>query len=132
MSQLFVGIKGKTSLTVKEGQTAMSMKSGTLDVLATPAVIALAEECAWKSIQDYLPQGQTTVGIYIQMEHKAPTPLGMDVVCQTELIKTEGRKLTFSFTVYDSGDEIATGVHKRFIVNSAEFIKKASEKENGV
>lgn len=126
MTKLCVGIKGTCTLRVEERHTAKMMKSGTLDVLATPALVAFVEECAWTSVQSYLDEGQGTVGVSVQMVHKAPTPLESEVKCQTELIQVDGRKLTFAFTVSDSVGEVASGVHERFIIDTEKFIKKTA------
>lgn len=126
MTKLCVGIKGTCTLRVEERHTAKMMKSGTLDVFATPAIVALMEECAWTSVQSYLDEGQGTVGVSVQMVHKAPTPLGGEVKCQTELIQIEGRKLTFAFTVSDSVGEVASGIHERFIIDTEKFMKKTA------
>ena len=40
-----------------QNNTAAAMGSGALPVLATPAVAALVEEAAWKSVQPFLAQG---------------------------------------------------------------------------
>ena len=56
------GIKNRIELVVEEKLTAKQMKSGTLDVFATPAMIALIEETAWQSIAPCLEEGQGTVG----------------------------------------------------------------------
>ena len=125
MAELCVGIQGTCRVEVTNDLSAKSIKSGTLDVLATPAVVALAEECAWKSVQPYLENGLGTVGISVDMKHIAPTPVGREVVCRTELTHLEGRKMTFSFRVSDSVQEIAFGTHNRFIVNEDEFMAKA-------
>ena len=74
-----IGIKGICELVVTEEISAKKMGSGTLDVLATPAMIALMEKTAWTSVQDELDEGCGTVGISMNITHDAPTPLGMKV-----------------------------------------------------
>ena len=73
---LTVGIKGTLERTVTEEVTAKAMGSGELPVFATPAVVALAEECAWKSVAGGLEEGQGTVGTRMELSHLAATPLG--------------------------------------------------------
>ena len=46
---LEVGIKGTCTVTADESNSAKTMRSGTLDVFATPAMIALMEKTAWTS-----------------------------------------------------------------------------------
>ena len=51
---LKAGIKGTQEVLVTEANTAKTMGSGTLDVFATPAMIALMELTAWKCVGPYL------------------------------------------------------------------------------
>lgn len=122
------GIKLSTEITVDSAMSAATMRSGTLDVLATPAMIALIEKTAWESVSPYLEQGQTTVGTALNIKHLAPTPLGMKVRCDTVLTEIDGRKLTFKADVYDEAGLIGSGTHERFIVNADKFQAKADAK----
>lgn len=119
------GIKGEQSVIVDETNTAKTMGSGTLDVFATPSMIALMEKTAWESVEIELDEGCGTVGIRLEVSHDAPTPLGMKVTCESELVKVEGRKLTFQVRAYDERGEIGKGTHERFIVNEKAFQEKA-------
>ena len=67
------GMTGKAVLTVNTPHTARVMKSGSLDVLATPILSALMEEAACAAIAEALDEGMTTVGGSISLVHKAPT-----------------------------------------------------------
>ena len=87
---LEAGIKGYQEMTVTAEDTAKVHKSGTLDVLATPRMAALMEETAWKSVAEHLDTGMGTVGIKLNLEHLAPTPVGMKVWCETVLREWRG------------------------------------------
>jgi predicted thioesterase len=128
---LEVGIKGKQEVTVSESNSAKTMGSGTLDVFATPAMIALMEKTAWESVQAKLDEGSGTVGTSLNVKHVAATPLGMKVTCESELIKVDGRALTFSVKAYDEAGLIGEGEHERFIVFNDKFQAKANAKKNG-
>lgn len=119
------GIKGEQSVIVDETNTAKTVGSGTMDVFATPSMIALMEKTAWESVDGELDEGCGTVGIRLEVSHDAPTPLGMKVTCESELVKVEGRKLTFEVRAYDERGEIGKGTHERFIVNEKAFQEKA-------
>ena len=125
---LTTGIKGNRELIVTEELTAKAIGSGELPVLATPAVIALAEETAWRSVAAFLEPGQGTVGTKLEVEHISATPVGMKVKCETELTEIDRRKLTFSVTVFDEVGVVAKGMHCRFIVDNEKFLKKAESK----
>nr|MBP3599327.1 thioesterase family protein [Eubacterium sp.] len=125
---LELGIKGKETVVVSEVNSAKTMGSGTLDVFATPAMIALMEQTAWKSVAKELEEGSGTVGIRLEVSHDAPTPFGMTVTCESELVKIDGRKLTFELRAYDEQGDIGKGIHERFIINNEKFQIKANEK----
>lgn len=127
---LQIGMKGHVEKTVTADMSAKIWGSGELDVYATPCMIALAEETAWRSIADALEPGQGTVGTRLDIAHIAATPIGMRVWCDTELIEIDRRKLTFSVNVYDEAGKIAEGTHERFIVDNERFQQKANAKAN--
>ncbi|MCI9411407.1 MAG: thioesterase family protein [Eubacterium sp.] len=125
---LKTGIKGKETTIVDESNTAKTMGSGTLDVFATPAMTALMEKTAWKSVAEELEEGCGTVGIRLEITHDAPTPLGMKVTCESVLTGIDGRKLTFEVEARDERGKIGSGIHERFIIDNKKFQEKANQK----
>lgn len=125
---LETGIKGKKEIIVTNELTAKTFKSGTLDVYATPAMIALMEDVAFESVASELEEGNGTVGTLINVKHVAATPVGMKVTCESELTKIDGRALTFSVKAFDECGLIGEGVHERFIINEEKFQAKANGK----
>ena len=125
---LETGIKGTKEITGTNELTAKTFKSGTLDVYATPAMIALMEDVAFESVASELEEGCGTVGTLIDVKHVAATPVGMKVTCETELTKIDGRALTFSVKAFDECGLIGEGVHERFIINDEKFQAKANGK----
>lgn len=125
---LELGLKGKQEAVVEEKYTAKALGSGGLDVLATPAMIALSEKTCLLSVQDYLEEGTSTVGTQVNIAHLAATPVGMKVTCESELIEIDRRRLKFSVVVFDEKEKIAEGTHERFIVDNMKFVEKANAK----
>ena len=123
------GIKFSIERKVTEHMTARVMGSGTLDVFATPSMIALIEETAWRSVAPQLESGMAAGGTLLNVAHVAPTPVGMTVKCETELTEVDGRRLVFSVKVSDECGEIGRGTHERFIINEEKFQKKADAKK---
>ena len=122
---LQVGIRGSGEAVVTEALTAKAIGSGELPVYATPAMVTLVEETAWKSVAPALEPGQGTVGTKLDLAHLAATPLGRKVRCETELIEIDRRRLTFSAVIYDEAGKIGEGTHERFIVDNERFLAKA-------
>ncbi len=116
-------------LNVKKENLASVVGSGSLDVLATPAVAALMEGAAAELAQSLLDNDElTTVGTAISIEHTSPTPLGAEVEAEARLVKTEGRLFFFELTARDNAGEIAKGTHTRVSVKAEKFQKKADGK----
>lgn len=86
------GQTATATVTVTESNIAKTMKSGSLDVFATPAMCALMEEAAQAAVQPYLEEGEGTVGIALSITHEAPTPLGATVTAKAIVSAVEGRK----------------------------------------
>lgn len=127
---LNTGIKGHEELVVNAESSARVMGSGELDVFATPAMTALIEKTAWRSVAGELEDGQGSVGTKLDIVHIAATPLGIRVWCDTELIEIDGRRLVFRAEVFDESGKIGEGTHERFIVQNEKFQAKADSKKH--
>ena len=125
---LKIGTKGTKSVTVTSRNTAKAMGSGTLDVFATPALIALMEETCWTSVAGQLEPGSGTVGTLLEIKHTAPPPLGMEVTCESTLIEADGRRLVFTVTARDAKGVVGEGRHERFVIQNEKFQAKADAK----
>lgn len=123
------GITGNAVTIVTEENTAAALKSGDLRVFATPAMIALIEEAAWKSVAEELEEGMATVGTQLTISHLSATPVGMKVTCRTTLTEIDGRKLVFEVSVSDETGEVGNGTHERFLVQADKFQSRADAKK---
>ena len=124
-AELAAGLVGRAEIVVEARNTAETMKSGSLPVLATPAMVALMEEAACAALGDVLQEDETTVGISVSIEHLAATPLGKRVQAEARLVAGEGRKLRYEVRAADETGEIGRGTHERFIVGAKKFMQKA-------
>lgn len=122
------GIKAEKSLTVTDANTAKTMGSGTLDVFATPAMVALIEQTAYTSIESELEPGWGSVGTSLNIQHLSATPVGMTVTATTELVEVDRRRLVFHAEVYDEKGLVGKGTHERFLVENKKFQAKADAK----
>ncbi len=119
------GLHGSAKLVVADVDTARALRSGEVDVLGTPRVIALVEEASVAAVADLLPAGQTTVGMRVQVDHQAPTNIGSSVAAEATLERIEGRRLTFTVSVSDHCGLVAAGKVTRVVVDTQSFLDKA-------
>src|SRR3977135_3671459 len=94
-AKLSVGLQGTAELTVQEHQTAPHIGSGHIRVLATPVLVILMEAAALQAVDGLLSEGYQTVGIHLDVRHFAATPVGMRVTASAEVIRVDGRSITF-------------------------------------
>lgn len=112
-------------LTVSKDDTAVAHRSGDVDVLATPRIVALCEEAAVLAAASQLGDGETTVGMRIQLDHLAPVSVGSTVRAEAALERAEGRRLTFTVSVSDARGLVAAGKVTRVVVDRARFLENA-------
>jgi predicted thioesterase len=110
-------------LIVEQQHTALAYGSGLAEVFATPAMVALMENAAYKSIEQFLPEGHSTVGMEINVKHLKATLPGKKLVAKSKVTAVDGRK-SFEVQVFEGGDIAGTCVHDRFLINNAKFIEK--------
>lgn len=125
---LQIGLKGRVDAKVDSSMTAKALRSGGLEVLATPIMIALMEEASLLSVRPELEAGTDTVGTNLNVSHLSATPVGMSVYAESELIEVDRRRLLFAVRAYDEAGLIGEGTHERFVVDMEKFIAKCEAK----
>jgi fluoroacetyl-CoA thioesterase len=118
------GLTAKVVLKVGPDDTAISLRSGEVPVLATPRLIALCEEAALEAVAGLIAEGHTTVGMRVQLDHLAPTAVGESVTAEATLEKVEGRRLTFTVSANDDRGLVAAGKVTRVVVAVDTFLQK--------
>ena len=118
------GLAAAVSLQVGEHDTAVALRSGEVPVLGTPRLIALCEEAALQGVAAAVPDGHTTVGMRVQLDHLAPTAVGCAVTAEATLEKVEGRRLTFTVSASDDRGLVAAGKVTRVVVAVDAFLQK--------
>jgi predicted thioesterase len=121
-----VGMTFEVKLEVRPDMSARHLGSGTIGVLATPAMIAMMEGAATRCVQDSLPAGQTTVGYIVNIRHLAPTPIGAEVVATARLLEIDGKRLKFRVEAHQGEKLVGEGEHVRVIIDSESFLKQST------
>lgn len=127
---LTTGLTATAEALVTEKNTAAELGSGSLDVYATPSMIALMEKAALSAVAPHLPSGCSTVGTAVSIKHMAATPVGMKVRATAVLENVDGRKLSFRVEAFDEAGKIGEGFHERYIIEVKRFRDKTYEKLN--
>lgn len=124
MDTLKQGLSYILETTVTENDLAINLKSGSLEVLGTPKLIALMEEACTHIVNPNIDVESTTVGTKITAEHIAPSLINAKITISATLIKIDNRKLYFNIEAFEHNKKIGFASHERFIVNIKKFMSK--------
>lgn len=131
--KMIIGTEFSQQICVQESQTALQMGSGSIEVFATPAMIALMENTAMRSIEGDLNEEETTVGTFIQADHLKASVVGENLICHSIATEQNGREITFEVKVTDAKQNlVGRAIHKRFVVKKERFFEKAKEMAKNV
>ena len=124
------GIRGEMTHRVERQHLASEVGSGLVNVFSTAMMIAGMEATAVASVQSLLGLGETTVGVHVDVAHRAATPLGMRVRFTSELLEVSpnGKALTFRVEARDEAGIIGEGLHRRVVVDKEKFEARTAAK----
>ena len=127
---ILVGTKCILEQVVTEELTAAAVGSGLLPVFGTPFMIGMMENAAQTVLGNFLEEGQGSVGTHLDVNHTAPTPIGMKVAVEAEItnVSENGKIIDFKLTAWDEKGPIGNGTHTRAIINNERFLAKCNAK----
>jgi predicted thioesterase len=128
MDKIKPGLIGERTTVVTENLSARHFGSGSVNVYATPAMIALMEAAAIAAIDSLLPEGYASVGTALNIQHLGATPLGQQVRAQAEVTQVDGKQVTFRVQAWDEHDRIGEGTHIRVIIEIQRFMSRVEKK----
>jgi fluoroacetyl-CoA thioesterase len=118
-----VGVAASLTYVVGPADTAIALGSGDLEVLATPRVVAWLEAATCAAVRDSLGDGETTVGVRIEVDHVAASQVGAHVTAAATLAEVDGRRLAFHVRAYDDHEvELGAGTIVRVVVDRRRFL----------
>ncbi len=125
---LEVGLQAAVAHVVGDDDTATAVGSGDVAVLATPRLLALAEAACMAALADAgLPDGSTTVGTRVELEHLLGCPVGETVRVAARLDHVDGRLLRFEVVATDDGDRlVGRAVITRVLVDRERFLARTA------
>jgi predicted thioesterase len=118
------GLCAALEIEVGEADTALAVGSGDVPVLATPRLVALAEQATVRAVREQLPAGHTSVGTDVVLHHRRPSGPGAAVTITARLRELDGARLTFQVAAYQAGTLVAEGTVRRVIVDRAAFLDR--------
>jgi len=127
-AKLDVGRTYESQTRVEEWMTAEKAGNKGVDVLSTPMLLQFIEDAAIQCIRPTMNDGEVSLGTFVDLAHIAPTPVGLIIRIEVEVIKTEGRRVEFAFSAFDEREKIAEGTHERYITERPKFLERIEEK----
>ncbi len=127
---IMIGTKCRLEQPVTEELTAAAIGSGALPVFGTPFMAAMMENAALTALQTYLEEGLGSVGTRLDITHDAPTPIGMTVWAEAEIVSVSenGRMVEFKVAAWDEKGPVGAGTHTRAIIKNEKFLTKCNAK----
>src|ERR1700675_1744230 len=119
MKPVPVGAKGKFEQIVETKHLASQLDASLAAVLSTPTMVAMMEQAAINAIKPFLDDGESSVGMTIEVSHTAATPPGHRARAEAEVTKVEGRRLEFSVRAFDDVEQGGSGTHRRAGMDTA-------------
>jgi len=97
-------------------------------VFATAFMVGFMEWACIEALNPYLEDGWKTVGTHVYLSHVSPTPAGMKVTANVELLEVKGRTLRFRVDCHDECGLIGSGFHERTVIETEVFMAKLRKK----
>ncbi len=123
-----IGTVGEERFVVSEQHSIDFAYDGMPQILSSPWLIWFLEHAARNAVLPHLEPGESTVGVVINVEHFAATPVGEEVVCRARVIYVDGPLISFQFEAYDEHEQIARGMHKLRIIEAARLANRVNKK----
>ncbi len=122
------GMSKEEVFLVEERHSALHVGSGSVRVLATPWMIGFMERVCQRLLAEHLPQGYSSVGVRVDVQHLAPSPVGSLVRVRGEILSLDGGKVNFKVEAWDGEEQIGAGQHQRVVIDEARFLRRVAAK----
>jgi predicted thioesterase len=121
------GLTAQHEHVVEATDTARAVGSGSLDVLATPRLLAWMEGATCAAVEAGLGEGRTSVGTRVAIEHARASAVGAAVTVAVELVHVDGRLLRFQVQAsHADGVVVGHGEVTRVVVDVDRFLARLS------
>ena len=121
-----LGAVGFSVMTVRPGDTCVTMGISDLPVVAPSHYLTLMENACVASLSEYLDSGETTFLTHSSLEIVGSATAGAEIRANSRLIDIDGRQLTFTCDVYDGERHLAQAQIKRATVERLSFLARTA------
>ena len=121
-----LGAVGFSVMTVRPGDTCVTMGVSDLPVVAPSHYLTLMENACVASLSEYLDSGETTFLTHSALEIVGSATAGAEIRANSRLIEIDGRQLTFTCYVYDGERHLAQAQIKRATVERLSFLARTA------
>jgi len=97
-------------------------------VFATGFMVGLMEWTCLKILAPHLEEGEGSLGVHIDVSHKAATVPGQTVTVEAECTSIDGRRIGFHVRAHDGLDVIGEGRHERMVISWSRFVSRVNDK----
>jgi predicted thioesterase len=124
-----IGASGEAQEVVEFKHTLTAHHPELPPVYSTPDMIRLMETAAFHALHPYCEEDEISVGISINIQHRAASGIGAHIQAEAVLESFDGRFYTLRVTARDDVQEIGGGTVGRAIVKIGKFLEKTNSME---
>jgi len=121
------GLTRSESVSVDEAR-CIEFLGPEMRVYSTPAMVDDAEYACFRLLAEHLDEGESSVGVHVEMSHMGATPLNQDVRVLVEVEKIDGRRVTFRVEFRDAVETVGRGEHTRFVIDTDTHAERLADK----
>jgi fluoroacetyl-CoA thioesterase len=122
-----VGATATVSHQVSDADTAHTLGTGNVPVLASSRLLTWSEQATCAAVDAHLDDAHTSVGTRLQVDHRQPSPLHTEVWVHARLVDVDGRQLEFEVHAeHADGQVVGRGAVTRMLVDRERFLQKVA------
>jgi len=118
------GARAEASTVVTHELTVQHTIAHMPAVYGTPYMIYLMEVAAAEAMSAALPPGWASVGVGVNIEHLAATPMGRTVTATAVVTAVEPKLVRFDVEAHDGTRLIGKGTHTRAPIDLERFLRR--------
>lgn len=117
-----IGLHASRKMIVGKKDTASYIGSGTVDVLATPRLLAWLEQVTLEVVELNIEEGLTSVGTGVSLQHRRASAVGDEIQIEAAITEHEKKFVELSVKALSAESKVlAEGSIKRSMVDMQQF-----------